>query len=100
MNTQDTNIIDFVEEEYKSLCEEMKLLLTHEKELAARKELIKQELIDIAKGTRMEYGIKLQKREVKGSIDYKKIIEELGVSEDELEIYRKPSRSYFEVRSY
>ena len=100
MNVQDTNIIGFEREYYKSLCDEMKIVLTQEKELIARKETLKNELIEMSGGTRMEYGIKVQKREVKGSVDYKKIVTDLDVAENELETYRKPTRSYFEVRSY
>lgn len=93
-------VIDFEREEYKSLCEEMKMILTHEKELVTRKETLKNELIEMSGGTRMEYGIKVHKREVRGSVDYKKIVTDLDVAENELETYRKPTRSYFEVRSY
>ena len=85
---------------YMDLCEELKELLTVEKEIAKRKEELKSSVLALSGGERMEYGIKIQQRGVKGTVDYKKIVADLGFSEEEAEEYRKATRVYWDVRSY
>lgn len=93
-------IIDFRRGEYEGLCIEMRELMREEKELASKKDALKKSIIELAGGDRMEYGIKLQYRVSKGSIDYPKFIKSSGVEESTLEFYRKADREYWEVRSY
>lgn len=104
MNTQeqiiDESIVEFQRSAYKDVCTELRDILRQEKEIAKRKDDLKAAVLTLAGGDRMEYGIKVQKRTVKGSIDYKRIVEELEVSEDECESCRKDTREYWDVRSY
>ncbi len=85
---------------YQDLCGELKELLTMEKEIAKRKEELKASVLSLSGGERMEYGIKIQQRIVKGTVDYKKIVSDMGFSEEEAEEYRKATRVYWDVRSY
>ncbi len=87
-------------ERYKAICQEMKSILQLEKEVAANKAKIRKEILEISQGERMEYGIKISWRVYKGSIDYKKLVDDYDISEEVKETYRKSNREYFEVRSY
>ena len=98
MSVQQT--ISFERERYKALCESMRSTLQLEKEVAASKEKLRKELLEISGGERMEYGIKISWRISKGSIDYKRLVDDYDISEDVKETYRKENREYFEVRSY
>lgn len=93
-------IVDFQRHEYEERCVEMRELLREEKELATKKQALKEQIVEMAGGDRMEYGIKLQYRVSKGNIDYPKFIKDCKVEESTLEFYRKPDREYWEVRSY
>ncbi len=94
------SIVEFQRSAYKDVCAELRDVLRQEKEIAKRKDELKAAVLTLAGGDRMEYGIKVQKRTAKGTIDYKKIVSELDVSEDECEGYRKDTRTYWDVRSY
>ena len=96
----DDTLVEFQRSAYKDVCTELRDILKQEKEIAKRKDELKAAVLTLAGGDRMEYGIKVQKRTVKGTIDYKKIVSELDVSEDECETYRKDTRVYWDVRSY
>lgn len=94
-------LIDFDRERYRDLCEEMKSVLQLEKEVAARKDKLRKELIEVAGGERMEYGIKLTQKSSMGAVDYKQIVEDhLNIDDVMKDSYRKPGRSFWEVRSY
>ncbi len=93
-------IVQFSRQEYEELCNEMKDLLTEEKERAARKSELRDQIIKIGGGDRMEYGIKLQYRTSKGTIDYSRYVKSLKVEPEVLEFYRKDDREYWEIRSY
>ena len=104
MNTQveiqAEDISDFKRSAYKDVCEELREVLTLEKEVAKRKAELRAAVLTLSGGDRMEYGIKVHQRTAKGTIDYKKIVSELEVSDEECEKYRKDTRSYWDVRSY
>lgn len=97
---ENPDIIHFSRQEYKELCIEMKDLITDEKERAKRKAELRDQMIKMAGGDRMEYGIKLQYRTSKGSIDYSGYVKSLKLDPDVLEFYRKDDREYWEIRSY
>lgn len=98
-----TNQINFKREIYKNLCEEMKELIQKEKEMAFQKDIIRNQIIEMSGGDRMEYGIKVSLRNVKGGVDYKAIVEHI-YQDDELkricEDFQKPMKSYYEIKSY
>jgi len=75
MNTLEVinEVINFEEQSYKSLCEEMACLIQTEKELKARKDILKEEILKQSGGERLEFGIKVAKRVVKGTVDYKEL---------------------------
>lgn len=93
-------IVEFDRETYEDLCSELKSLLTTEKEIAKRKDDLKKAVLKLSGGNRMEYGIKIQERITRGTIDYKAIVEDMGFSAEEAEAYRKETRTYWDVRSY
>lgn len=93
-------IVEFDRETYEDICKELKSLLTTEKEVAKRKDELKKAILYLSGGNRMEYGIKIQQRVTKGTIDYKSIVSDMGFSEEEAESYRKETRTYWDVRSY
>ena len=97
---ENQQIIEFPRQDYEQLCIEMREILRTEKELAVKKAEIRENIITMAGGERMEYGIKLQCRESKGAIDYKKFVVDSGVEPATLEFYRKEDRAYWEIRSY
>jgi len=94
------SMVDFRRSAYKDLCEELREVLTAEKEIAKKKEELKAAVLTLSGGERMEYGIKIQQRTVKGTVDYKKIVSDMGFSEEESDQYRKSTRVYWDVRSY
>jgi len=85
------------------LCEELRQVLSLEKEVLARKNELKRQVVEMSGGDRLEYGIKVQLRKAKGSIDWEKFARDhvdAGTVDFLSENYRKPSRSYYEARSY
>lgn len=98
--TTDQTIVEFQRSAYKEVCAELRDVLQKEKEIAKRKEELKNSVLQLSGGDRMEYGIKVQKRVTRGTIDYKKIAVDMGFSEEEAEEYRKSTRTYWDVRSY
>jgi len=93
-------IIPFERENYENLCQEMKKILSIEKEVAAQKADLRDKIMAMSGGTRMEYGIKVTYRTAQGSVDYKAIVAGLNLDEEKIESYRKTERSYVEIRSY
>ena len=94
-------MIEFKREEYREVCEEMKRVLQEEKEMAVKKSELRERLVEMAGGDRMEYGIKVTSRTSAGSVDYKNIVaDHLDIDEAVKEHYRRPGRSFWEVRSY
>ena len=94
-------IINIEKESYRDLCDEMSQLLTQEKELSARKEELREKIIKMSGGERMEYGIKLTYRTSKGTVDYKAMATiEIPEMEKLEEWYRKEDRSFWEIRKY
>ena len=94
------NNIDFDSEYYKSLCEELKALLSSAKEDEKRIKFLKQEVIQLAGGDRMEYGLEVSLREREAAIDYKALIADLGVGSEVVERYRKTKITFWNVRGY
>ncbi len=93
-------MVDFTKEEYKTLCEEMKSVLGLEKELAARKAKLKDKIVEMAGGERLEFGIQVSWRIRKGTIDYKGLLKSLKLPDSLLDLYRKADLEYWEVKSY
>jgi hypothetical protein len=91
---------DFNRAHYEQLCDEMKALLQQEKELGIRKEELRKQILEKCGGERMEYGIAIRYRQAKGTVDYRRFVEDTNVDEVVLDSYRKPSREYWEIRSY
>lgn len=105
MNTENVTdmegtFTEFQRKAYENVCKELRDVLQQEKELANKKEELRASVLCLCGGNRMEYGIKVEHRKAKGAVDYKKIVTELGVSEEEVESYRKGAREYWDVRSY
>ncbi len=98
-NTEET-VIKFRRKAYQEVCRKLRDVLQREKEIAKEKEELRASVLCLCGGNRMEYGIKVERRKAKGTIDYKAIVAELEVSEDECEMYRKDPREYWDVRSY
>lgn len=97
---ENMKVVKFERNKYQQLCQEMKEILSLEKEVAAKKEELRKEIADLAGGDRMEYGIRVQFKTAKGSVDYKKLVTDCGIGEAKVESYRKADRSYCEIRSY
>lgn len=85
---------------YKTVCERMKLVLQMEKELAAEKKVLREEIIRLAGGDRLEFGIKVQL--VKGArrVNYNKLITDWEIDEATLEEYKECGAEYWKVTSY
>ncbi len=93
-------IVDFERHKYEEACLEMRQLLREEKEMAARKKSLRQQIIEMSGGDRMEYGLKVTHRVSQGTIDYAKFITDCKVKPSTLEFYRKSDKEYWEIRSY
>lgn len=67
------------------------------KKIEEEEKELKQEIINLSQEKNVKgYGLKLTKRERKGSIDYLSVVELQGI---DLEKYRKETTSYWEVRN-
>jgi len=95
-----SEIIHYTEKDYQALCKEMTAILQLEKEVAARKKIVKEQVIKQAGGNRLEFGIKVMQITVKGRIDYTKIVSDLEIDEATLEDYRAPAMTRWDVRNY
>ena len=97
-----TAIIQYATQEqiYKDYCEELSEAIRIEKELKVKIDELKKTVIEMADGERMEYGIKVAYINPKGTLDYKKIVEELELEDTLLEKYRKPGSGYWVARNY
>ena len=94
------NKINFSVDGYEEICGEYREICLEEKELKARKEKIREQLLELSGGERMEYGVKIMVKTKQGSVDYERMVEELGIDVLTVERYRKPSVEYTEVRTY
>lgn len=93
----------FEEEYYKNKCQELKDLLSLEKEIAKKKEDLKKAIIELAGGDRMEYGINVKLVTRKGTTDYTSLLKDHFTDEKierMKEEYRKDSKDYYDVRAY
>lgn len=88
------------EQIYKDNCEELSEAIRIEKEIKVKVDELKKTVIEMAGGERMEYGIKVAYIPTKGTLDYKKIVEELDLEDTLLEKYRKPESGYWVARNY
>lgn len=93
-------VLEFNHESYESLCMELREVMTKSKEIEDRKSYLKERVIESSGGARMEYGISVIERSRKGSIDYKSALKGVGMSEDDLELYRRESIEFMEVKVY
>ncbi len=78
----------------------MRDVLQLEKELVARKKILKERIIDMSGGDRMEYGIQVTCRTKKGPVDYKAVLEAWDIDETAAATHRKADIEYVEVKSY
>lgn len=103
LQPKEEKIVNFERDAYKALCEEMRVVLQTEKELKVRKEELRNELIKMSGGDRMEYGIKITYKVNKGTIDYKALAQ-THIAEDilktECENFRKKDVCFWEVKNY
>lgn len=95
-----TEIIQFTQEDYKSTCKELRDMLELQAEVSAKVKDLKAKAIEQSGGERMENGIKIMKVQVRGSIDYNRIVTDWEIDEATLEDYRKPQTEYWKVTSY
>jgi len=98
MSTENT--IDFNHESYEALCMELREVLSKSKEIEERKAYLKEKVIQASGGARMEYGISVTERTRKGSIDYKAAVKDAGMSDNQLEVYRRKGLEFMEVKAY
>jgi len=85
---------------YKELCERMALILQQEKELAAEKETVREELLAYAGGERMEHGIKVSFVPGSDRVDYKAIVESLEVPGFVIARHSKVGDGHWRVTKY
>jgi hypothetical protein len=95
-----TEIIQFTEEEYKSHCKELRDMLELQAEVNDKVKKLKDIVKDGSGGERMDYGIKVQKVTVRGSINYNKMVSDWEIDEATLEEFRKAPSEYWKVTSY
>ena len=95
-----TEIVKYTQSDYKKLCDEMRAVLSLEKEIAERKKELRDLIIDQAGGNRLEFGIKVSVIDVKGRVNYSRLITDLEIDEATLEDYREPTAERWDVRSY
>jgi len=93
-------IFDFSVDYYRDLCEQLAPLLRQQKELESKCKKLREQVLTHAGGDRMEYGIKVTKRERAGAVDLKKLVEDGVISQEILETYRKEPTEFYEVRNY
>ncbi len=91
---------DLFIDHYELMCQKMRDILSKRKELEAEYKELREDIIANVGGDRMEYGIKVTKRERAGAIDYKRMIEDGLIDESSLEYYKKPNIEVWEIRSY
>lgn len=103
MIQEQKKVIEFDRNLYKATCQELSEILTLEKEVAAKKKELRDQVIKLAGGERMEYGIRVQVKTRKGTVNYKELVESL-YPEEELEAviapYRGEDTEYLDVRKY
>lgn len=78
-------IKDFETSLYEQICEEWKAEYTRLKEQEAYVFELRQKLVDMAGGDRMEFGVKVQHVESKGKVDWKAIATEMQASKEIIE---------------
>lgn len=93
-------VVDFDRNTYENVCFEMRDLLQRKKELKAQEEVIRARVIALAGGDRMEYGVKVTMRQKTGAVDWKAMVEDLGIDGLTVEKYRKAGSEYWEVKNY
>ena len=91
-------VISYTEASRREIYEEMHQILQLEKEVAYRKNQLRPKMIEFGEG--MEYGVKVQKVSVKGSVDYKALVNDIGIEKETIEEYRKPDSEYWKVSNY
>lgn len=96
-------IISFEQESYKSLCEDLRDVLSFEKELKQKKEELRSKILEMSGGDRMEYGIKVSSHTKKGSIDWEKLAKD-NLKKELVELvkdsYKKEDQTVWKVISY
>lgn len=90
----------FEKPDYKTLCEEYRNVSQIRKEAEKQEKDLKVLIIEEAGGERMEYGVNVSIKERKGSYDMKLLQQAYGISDEELEGFRKESSTYWDVRGY
>ena len=75
-------------------------MLELQAEVNAKVKKLKEKAKDQAGGERMEYGIKVQKVTVRGSVDYNKMVTNLQIDEATVEEFRKAPSEYWKITSY
>lgn len=86
--------------DYKDMCEYWLSIRRQLMELEEQEAKIKQELIKLADGERMCYGVKIKRVSLKGNVDWTAIPEVQRLPEEYVEGFRKTGISYFKVTPY
>lgn len=84
----------------KSLCEELVSVNREIKELQERQKLLQSELKHLRPEGGKLYGIDMKEKERKGAVKMDLLCFNLGINEDQLDLYRGNPVRYWEFRNY
>ena len=87
------------DDDYEQLCDHMLAIMRQEKELAAHKALIRDEIIKASGGDRMQYGINVQRCEGRETIDWKRLAEDLHLDDAFLSRYKSKGSDFWQIRN-
>lgn len=87
-------------EHYRMVCEEWKEAYAALKEDEAYVAGLRDKLVELSGGERMEYGVKVSRVITKGRTDYKAIVAEVGVDQEIIEKHTGMPESTWRVTKY
>lgn len=100
MTAQVNKVTDLETELYQAVCEEWKQAIVELKEKEAEVAKLREQLISLAGGERMEFGVKIANILTKGKTNYKAIVEELGVDQETIEKHTGMPETVWRVTKY
>ena len=92
--------VEFKNVAYRELCHELREVVQIRRECESREKELKAQIIDMSGGERMEYGVRISLRERQGGYDMQQIFNDLKITKDQGEKYRKAPTTYIDVRTY
>lgn len=98
--TTNLNITDLKSGIYEAVCDEWKSASAKLKEQEEYVSSLRDQVIALSGGDRMEYGVRVQKVHNRGKVDYKAIVEVLEIAEDEKDMYRGEDFTSWKVTKY